>query len=233
MWLSFKTNTGRSGGVPNGPGIDDVPGVSVVDERRYAPATTAFARDGSVTYRSPSTGCGVVDIILPYLKGCRLGPLPGGSRVLQAQVRRKLTRTEAHHRSASALFRGQVGTEVLVHLEHTHGLLAKDLGELTVRVNLALIFSVLKVVLLDVVPDFADYLAAGKVIVADNLGQIRGRGHRRGDAAPRPRAGLPTPSFCVAAVSSLPRFSVDRAIFYLRGICSITDGRPGISAPSL
>src|ERR1700693_1528748 len=38
-----------------------------------------------------------------------------------------------------------------------------------------------------------------------------------------PPAGLPAPFFCVAAVSSLPRFPVDRAIFHLRLICSIID----------
>src|SRR5690242_3586617 len=37
-----------------------------------------------------------------------------------------------------------------------------------------------------------------------------------------PPAGLPAASF-FAAVSSFPRFSVDRAIFYLRAIYSIID----------
>src|SRR3954470_7316540 len=49
------------------------------------------------------------------------------------------------------------------------------------------------VVLMPDNPDFADYLAAGKVILADNLGQVRGRGHRRGDAAPRPTGRFANP----------------------------------------
>src|ERR1051325_1505709 len=85
-----------------------------------------------------------------------------------------MQRGSARGTAASALFRGQMGTEVLVHLEHAHRLFAKDLGELTVRVDLALIVRVLKVVLLDVIPDFADNLAARKIILADNLGQVRG-----------------------------------------------------------
>ena len=49
---------------------------------------------------------------------------------------------------------------MLVHLEHRHAVLAEDGAELVVGDDLALVLRILKIVLLDMVPDLADDLAA-------------------------------------------------------------------------
>ena len=56
----------------------------------------------------------------------------------------------------------QVLGEVFVHLEHGYAVFAEYRPELVVRVDLALVGRVLKVVLLDVVLDLAHHLRPGQ-----------------------------------------------------------------------
>ena len=114
----------------------------------------------------------------------------------------------------SGLLGRQVRAEILVHLEHACRLLAKNLRMLVVGVDLASILGILQVVLLDIFPDLTNHLATRQIVLTDDLGQIGRRGHRRGYAPRAPPVGLSVALtfFTAAAVSSLPRFSADRAI---------------------
>src|ERR1700712_2246699 len=69
----------------------------------------------------------------------------------------------------------QMPREMLVHLEHRAAILAENLLQLVVGDDLALVLGVLKIVLLDVIPDLADDLAARQRIGTGDRGQI-GRG---------------------------------------------------------
>src|SRR3954471_8434879 len=70
---------------------------------------------------------------------------------------------------------GQMSGEMLVHLEHGHSILAKDLLELVVGQDLAAVLGVLQVVGLDVVPDLAHHFAPGQRFWPDHRGQRLGR----------------------------------------------------------
>src|SRR5690606_25146745 len=70
----------------------------------------------------------------------------------------------------------QMLREMLVHLEHRHAILAEDLPQLVIGNDLALVLRVLQIVLLDMVPDLADHLAARQRRRAGDLAELfRGR----------------------------------------------------------
>src|SRR5881398_628413 len=68
--------------------------------------------------------------------------------------------------------------QMLVHLEHRAAILAEDLPQLVVGDDLALVLRVLQIVLLDMVPDLADDLAARQRIGPGDRGQISRRLYR-------------------------------------------------------
>src|SRR6266567_499408 len=66
--------------------------------------------------------------------------------------------------------------QMLVHLEHRATIRTEDLLQLVVGDDLALVLGILKIVLLDMIPDLADDLAARQRIGTGDRGQIsRGR----------------------------------------------------------
>ena len=65
-----------------------------------------------------------------------------------------------------------VRRNVLVHLEHADALFAEDLLQLGVSVDLALVLAVLQAVLLDILPQLADDLAAGHRARTDDRSQV-------------------------------------------------------------
>src|SRR3954454_21214394 len=75
-------------------------------------------------------------------------------------------------RPSSRLRRREVLGQVLVHLEHRDLLLAEHRLQRVVRQDLAPVFRVLQVMLLDVVPDLADDLAARQGVGPDHGGQF-------------------------------------------------------------
>src|SRR3954447_22625584 len=76
------------------------------------------------------------------------------------------------HGPSSRLWRREVLGQVLVHLEHCYLLLAEHRFQLVVRQDLAPVFRVLQLLLLDVVPDLADDLAARQRSASDHGGQL-------------------------------------------------------------
>src|SRR6185369_8041158 len=72
----------------------------------------------------------------------------------------------------------QMTRQMLVHLEHRAAILAENFSQLVVRDDLALVLRILEIVLLDMVPDLADDLAARQRIGTGDRGQISRGLHR-------------------------------------------------------
>src|SRR3954464_3582440 len=81
------------------------------------------------------------------------------------------------HGPSSRLWRREVLRQVLVHLEHCYLLLAEHRFQLVVRQDLAPVFRVLQLMLLDVIPDLADDLAAWQGFGPDHGNQLLRRLH--------------------------------------------------------
>src|SRR4051794_40225620 len=77
-----------------------------------------------------------------------------------------------NHGPSSRLWRCEVLRQVLVHLEHRHLLLAEHRLQLVVRQDLAPVFRVLQIMLLDVLPNFAHDLAARQGLGPDHSAQL-------------------------------------------------------------
>ena len=69
-------------------------------------------------------------------------------------------------------FLGQVGADVLGHREAAHLVLAEDLGHLLVGDEVLLVLGILQVVLLDVGPEELHELGAGRLLLADDVGEL-------------------------------------------------------------